>query len=385
MSWKVRSVMEVRKVFLQRLLRGERMTDLCREYGISRKTGYKFKERFALGGEGGLADRSRAPLQPGTKTPEALEEMIVLAKKDHPTWGSRKLKVELAQRCPGVKFPSVFTIHAILDRRDLVKRRIRKRRIWPFPDGLTPSQGPNDVWCADFKGQFRLGDRSWCYPLTISDHYSRFLIGCDGMERIDSRETQRLFEDAFRIYGLPRVIRTDNGVPFATLSISGLSTLAVWWMRLGIQVERIAPGHPEQNGRHERMHLTLKQETTRPAASNILQQQERFDCFREEYNDRRPHEALEMQYPKMVYTPSDRAYPKTLDDPEYPLHDRTAKISSGGHIAIFKRHSVFIGKPLAYQKVGLREVNDGLWQISFLSLDLGFLDEKTGTFTPCDG
>lgn len=382
MPWKVRPIMGVRKEFIERLLQGERMIDLCREYEISRKTGYKFKKRYLLKGKSGLADLSRAPKQPGTKTPAAIEEMIVAAKQDHPTWGARKLKVEIDRRHSGIVFPSVFTIHAILNRRNLVKRRLRKHRIWPFPDGLSPSRGPNDVWSTDFKGQFRLGDRTWCYPLTISDHFSRFLISCEGLERIDSGETQHIFEDAFRTYGLPRVIRTDNGVPFATMSISGLSKLSVWWMRLGIRIERIDPGHPEQNGRHERMHLTLKQETARPAAANILKQQERFDRFRDEYNARRPHEALEMQYPENVYNSSERSFPEYLEELEYPLHDRIATVSSGGHISLFKHRCIFIGKPLAYQKIGLREMREGQWLASFMLLDIGIIDEKSGVFAP---
>lgn len=382
MPWKVRSPVGVRKEFIERLLRGERMAQLCREYGISRKTGYKFKERYLSDGPSGLTDQSRAPKHPGVRTPEAIEEMIVAAKQEHPTWGARKLKVELDQRHPCVPIPSVFTLHMILKRRGLVSRRLRRRRIWPYADGLTSSHGPNDVWCADFKGQFRLGDGSWCYPLTISDHFSRFLICCEGMERISSQETRRLFEMAFRTYGLPRIIRTDNGAPFAALSIAGLSSLAVWWLRLGIRIERIAPGHPEQNGRHERMHLTLKQETTRPAGHNILQQQDRFDRFREEYNCRRPHEALNMRYPAAVYAPSSRRYPEKLANPGYPLHDRVATISSGGHVSILGHRCIFIGKPFADQKIGLREIETGRWLVSFLSNDLGIIDEKAGVFTP---
>lgn len=382
MPWKVRTPMGVRKEFIERLLQGEKMSELCHQYGISRKTGYKFKERYLTEGASGLADRSRAPRQPGTKTPEDIEKKICAVKRHHPSWGAKKLKVRLDSRYPGVYIPSVHTIHRILDRNNLVTRRLRKQRIWPFPDGLTESHKPNDVWCADFKGHFRLGDGAWCYPLTISDHYSRFLICCEGLDCISSLETQKLFEQIFRRYGLPRIIRTDNGAPFASLSVSGLSKLSVWWLRLGIQVERIAPGHPEQNGRHERMHLTLKRETTRPAAYNILQQQERFDRFREEYNTSRPHEALKMGYPSNFYTVSERPYPERLEDLKYPLHDRIAVVSSGGQICALGHRSIFIGKPFVDQELGLREISPGNWLVSFLSLDIGSINEQTGIFSP---
>lgn len=382
MPWKVRSSMGVRKEFIERLLGGERMAQLCSEFGVSRKTGYKFKNRYFIEGESGLFDRSRAPKHPGIKTPESIERLIIAVKRAHPSWGAKKVEVELKRKHHGVKFPTMWTIHTILDRHNLVTRRLRKRRVWPFPEDLTQSQVPNDVWCADFKGHFRLGDHSWCYPLTISDHFSRFLIGCEGLERIDTRETCKIFEEAFRTYGLPGVIRTDNGIPFASPSVSGLSLLSVWWMRLGIRVERIAKGHPEQNSRHERMHLTLKQETTRPAALNNIQQQERFDRFREEYNDRRPHEALNMKCPAEIYTPSNRIYPGQLEDLEYPMHDMEAKVSSGGHVSILKHRCIFIGKPLSGQMVGLREIDPGQWLVSFMDLDLGIIDESTGIFSP---
>jgi putative transposase len=280
------------------------------------------------------------------------------------------------------------TVHCILNRNGLVK----KRKIRPRTDGLITKSGvrhtitPNELWCADYKGEFKVGDGRYCYPLTISDHYSRYLLGCEAMETIKFRATRSACEWIFKEYGLPEAIRTDNGPPFGHPSgLFGLSRLTVWWMRLGISIERIEPGHPEQNGRHERMHLTLKQSTTRPAATSILAQQEKFDVFREEYNQERPHESLNMQTPSTIYVQSGRSFPEILPEPEYPLHDMTRIVGTTGMVSMTRRsESFYLAQALAGETIGLREEDEDMWKISFMDYDLGVYDAKIRKFTPVD-
>jgi transposase InsO family protein len=387
MPWKVSNPMSERMRFVLRLERGERMTDLCREFGISRKTGYKIWSRYESHGPGALADESRAPRVVPHRTPPVVQQLVVEFKQAHPSWGPRKLKVELEKRHAGVSFPAPSTMGEILQAAGLVKRRHRRRGISLYPHGLRQSEAPNDVWCADFKGEFRLGDRSYCYPLTISDHFSRFALGCEAMESTETASSRSAFEQAFREYGLPSVIRTDNGAPFASVrGIAGLSRLSAWWVKLGIVPERIEPGHPEQNGRHERFHLTLKQETTRPPGQNQLQQQERFDNFLEEYNTERPHEALEMKHPAEVYRPSANRYEGAPTELEYALHDKVLKVDASGHVHFGGRNGFtpFIGSMLAGERVGLREIEDGRWLVTFAWLDLGHIDMRQNGFVPLD-
>lgn len=384
MPWKVSHVMNERMKFVMRLENGERMTDLCEELGISRKTGYKFLQRYRDAGPIGLLDESRRPHTLARKFPEEIKQHVIQAKKEHPTWGSKKLYVELEQQNGGIKLPCGGTIHAWLDQNGLVKKRGRKR----YKSDLHRSVGgvsnePNDIWCADFKGEFRVGDGRYCYPLTISDHYSRYLISCEGLESTNGLGSRGVFEFAFRQYGLPSAIRTDNGSPFACRGLGGLSKLSIWWLRVGIKIERIEPGHPEQNGRHERMHLTLKQETTRPAGKNLLRQQERFDGFVDEYNTKRPHEALDMKVPAEIYKPSVRLYPEEIPEPEYPLHDIVRVVSPGGLVSFIGRNRAFhLGVALSGEKVGLRELENNKWLVSFMNLDLGYLDGEKCIFEP---
>ena len=308
MPWKECNQMDERIKFISRLLEGERMTDLCEEFGISRKIGYKFLNRYmAHGIRGLLNESSRAKFHPH-KTPKEIEKLILDLRKVRPTWGPKKLKAKLEKNHLGLKIPAPSTIGEILIRYQvpLHKRRNKRRAYYQTP--LRQSQGPNDIWCVDFKGQYRLGNHKYCWPLTVSDHYSRYLLGCDSLEGTKTQGTMSAFENTFSQYGIPKVIRSDNGVPFASCGLNGWSKLSVWWMRLGIELERIEPGHPEQNGRHERMHWTLKNEATRPASANHLQQQERFDKFRKGYNQDRPHEALQMQTPSSIYRISERKY-----------------------------------------------------------------------------
>lgn len=385
MPWKVNNPMNERMNFIVRHQCGEKMTDLCREFGISRKTGYKFLNRFKTYGVIGLFDENKRPTVCFKKTPKDIENLIIEFKLSHRTWGPRKIRALLLQLHPGINIPVHSTINSILKRHDLVNKRRRVKTPPRYNGALTMAKKPNDVWCADFKGQFKMGNGQYCYPLTISDEYSRYLIACEALERISTGASKGVFDLAFRKYGLPKVIRTDNGVPFAAKGIMGISRLSKWWLKLGIKVERIEPGHPEQNGRHERMHLTLKQEATRPAGDNLLQQQEKLDNFVYEYNELRPHEALNMQSPSKIYTASDIKYSEYLHEPNYPLHDLIRSVRSGGTVHLSgKDKRFYLGKALIGEKVGLREVEVGKWLVTFINMDLGYVDEKTCLFNPLD-
>ena len=279
-----------------------------------------------------------------------------------------------------IKPPAVSTIHAVLDRNGLVKRRKRRPSQGPG-HAAHGAHAPNGLWCADYKGEFMLGNRRYCYPLTISDYRSRYLLACEGLHSTKSELAFSVFEQAFRDFGLPQAIRTDNGTPFASPNaLFGLSKLAVWWLRLGIKIQRIKPGRPQQNARHERLHLTLKTEATRPASFNFLQQQERFERFTEVYNHQRPHQALGGAYPADVYTPSPRVY-EPPPEPEYPYHDRSVRVTRCGRICIGKR-KINLSQVFAGQTVGIREVEDGIWLVSFLEFDIGFFDQEEGRVEP---
>lgn len=370
--------MSERTKFIRRLLDGEKMTDLCREFGISRKTGHKIWNRFRARGFEGLGDRSRQPLFSPQRTPRDIVARVLELRRRYPTWGPKKLRERFQQVNPGVRPPAASTIGVIIDDAGLVDGRRRHRRNVASPTPLRQTTAPNQLWCVDFKGQFRLGDRRYCYPLTLSDHCSRYLLLCEALENTRAEGARAALEEGFREYGVPDAVRSDNGAPFASTGRLGLTQLSVWLLRLGIELERIEPGHPEQNGRHERMHLTLKQETTRPAAANLLQQQERFDEFRECFNMERPHEALAMKTPASAYTPSPRTYdPDRIIEPlAYPLHDHTARVFADGSAFIRPLdRRVHIGTAFAGENVGLRELASGTWLVSFLDYELGYLDE----------
>jgi len=381
MPWKVKSVMNVRMEFVLRVQNGERVTDLCREYEISRTTGYKFIERFKKYGAKGLFDESKKPIRLARQTPLEIQKLILDQKRDKPTWGAAKIKEILERKYPELAIPVRSTIHDLLDRHGYVKSR-GKRRMKAYPTPLTHVTEPNQLWCTDFKGQFRLLNQKYCYPFTLSDYHSRYLLGCEGLESIDQYRVKNIFEIIFKEHGLPDAIRSDNGVPFSTRTVYGLSKLSVWWMRLGIAVERIAPGCPEQNGRHERMHRTLKAETTQPPGKNLLQQQEKFDLFKEDYNNVRPHEALNMKVPSEIYKPSQKFLPKILPEPDYPLHDFTRRVSECGSLTFKNQPKIFISEVLGGQMVGIREEEEGLWRLTFMDQDLGFIDQKTKRFLP---
>jgi transposase InsO family protein len=381
MPWKESSVMDERMRFVIRLKDGESMAALCREFNISRKTGYKIFERYEECGLEGLTDRTRRPFRYANQLPEQIEAAIVAAKREKPSWGARKIRERLLRRLPhGVRVPACSTIHAVLDRHGLVTHPTRSRTRTegtPLSEGL----GPNDLWCTDYKGEFMLGDKRYCYPLTVSDHASRFLLLCEAMESNAEKPAFTAFERLFKERGLPCAIRSDNGVPFASPNgLFNLSKLSVWWLRLGISIERIKPGHPQQNGRHERMHLTLKKEATRPAGANILQQQGKFDIFVEEFNNERPHEALNMQCPAQLYTASTRPYQGVLE-PHYPLHDKTLMVTSCGRLCLYRK-KINLSRSLAGQAVGVKEVETGIWLVSFMDYDLGYIDLEEKTLQP---
>ena len=372
--------MDERVKFIARLLDGETMSGLCREFGISRKTGYKILERYRDCGVEGLTDRSRRPYRHANQLPFQIETLIVRLKRERPAWGAPKIRERLARLYPEVQRPAISTVHAVLDRHGLVKRRKRRRnRAMGTP--LSSSREPNALWCADYKGEFMLADRRYCYPLTITDYASRYLIACEALASTKEATAFPVFESAFKQFGLPRAIRTDNGVPFASPNaLFNLSKLSVWWLRLGIEIERIKPGNPQQNGRHERMHLTLKLETTRPAAETMLRQQARFDDFVACYNTERPHQALAMACPAEHYAPSTRPY-RGLPQLDYPFHDREVTVTTCGRICL-KRRKINLSQVFAGQKVGIRQVDDRLWLVSFMHYDLGYFDDETCRLEP---
>jgi transposase InsO family protein len=371
---------------MERLAKKERATDLSVEFGISRKTVNKFKERFERLGPVGLEDQSRAPKIIPHKTPPEVETVILAERRQHPTWGPKKLKEVLERRLQHA-FPSASAIGNILARNGLVQPRKKRQRHKPRPTLLREAKAPNEVWCIDYKGQFRLGDTTYCYPLTITDQFSRYILGCEGMSAISDEAAREVCEEVFGTYGLPAVIRSDNGVPFASTGLAGLTKLSVFWLNLNITPERIRPAHPEENGRHERMHRTLKFETARPARSNLLQQQERFDEFREEFNNERPHEALDMKFPADVYSSSARLFPATLPELEYPTHDDVVRVNASGQIYVAGVGQVALSAALGRQRVGLREERDGRWLVTFAKLDLGHVGpgRANNTVTPCSG
>jgi transposase InsO family protein len=355
------------------------VSELCARFGISRKTGYKWLERYAASGVNGLADLSRAPKTTPHKLADDVAEAIIQARRDHPDWGARKLLAWLTTHRAGLaeRLPAASTANAVLARAGLLTPHRRRRR-FKHPGGarLTTS-APNEVWTADFKGQFWLGNRQICYPLTVADGYSRYLLGCTGLTSVEQVGVIPIFTELFGQFGLPRAIRTDNGVPFATSALAGLSKLNVYWLKLGIAHQRIAPGRPEQNGRHERMHRTLKAKTTRPAEADMSTQQARFDAFRQEYNTERPHEALGMQVPAKLYTPSSRSLPAQVPDPNYPSHMQVRWVSNAGTFR-FKRHQIFLCRPLIHEYVALEETADGIWSIYFYDVVIARLDERDG-------
>lgn len=380
MPWKECSVMDERVRFVGRLLDGEGMSEVCRDFGISRKTGYKIFNRYRQEGLDALCDRSRRPVRYANQLPDPIERMIVETKRGKPHWGARKIRELLVRKLAGdVRIPARSTVHAVLDRHGLVSQA-RKRNRANKAEGTALSQAfePNDLWCTDFKGEFKTGDGRYCYPLTVTDQASRAILACEALESTKEKPVIEAFLRLFRERGLPTAIRTDNGLPFASPNgLYNLSKLSVWWLRLGIAIERIQPGHPQENGRHERMHLTLKKETTRPPGANALQQQAKFDDFISEFNDERPHEALGMKTPTELYSPSFRPY-DGLPDLTYPFHDRDVLVTACGRICM-ARKKINVSTVLAGQRLGIKEVDEGIWLVSFMRYDLGYIDLEQRT------
>ena len=352
-------------------------SDLCDRYGISRKTGYKWVARYEELGLEGLKDQPRCPHHHPLTTPYAVRQMIKELRshyKDPP--GPKKIQVLLRQKHPDWDIPSKTTIYKILAEEGLIQRQRRRKRV---PAGQLPFAAvhePNDVWSADFKGQFKTQDSVWCYPLTIMDHQSRYLLECLDCQGTGIEQTKRAFEKIFREYGLPWRIRTDNGVPFAAKSPGGLTQLSKWWVRLGIMPERIAPGKPQQNGRHERMHRTLKKETAIPPAPTAHLQQQAFDAFRQRYNTERPHESLGQKTPGSIYRPSARPMPEKLPELEYPGHFRVALVHYNGIIQ-HQSHRVYVSGLLKGEKLGVEETADAIFDVYFGFLRLGSFDMRT--------
>lgn len=376
MPWLETKPMTERLKFIAEMLCGLYTTlELCERYGISRKTGYKWLARHAALGPPGLCDRSHAPHRCPHRLSRVVAAAIVAARKQHPFWGPRKLLDWLRPRHPDLELPAASTAGALLHRRGLTRSRRRRRR-WRHPGPPTGiARSPNELWTADFKGQFRTRDGELCYPLTIADQFSRYLLRCQALRSVKTAETKPVMERLFRELGLPNAIRTDNGVPFASTGIHGLCSLNVWWMQLGIAHQRIQPSHPEQNGAHERMHRTLKAQTARPPATNHLAQQRSFDRFRTEYNDERPHEALGGRAPGAVWAPPTRPYPRRIPEPEYPGHFQLRLVCNAGTFR-FQCAQIFISNALMKKWIGLEEIDDGIWAVYFYDVLLARFDER---------
>lgn len=377
MPWLETSPMDQRTQFVADYHRGLlSVRELGDRYGISRKTAYKWVARYEQAGRPGLSDRSRRPHGCPHETAPAIVAAIVEARRHHPRWGAKKLLRILTRQDPRETWPARTTVCDLLKRHGLIaKARRQPRRSHPGRP-LTPMTEPNGIWTADFKGQFKTRDGRYCYPLTLVDGFSRYLLACQGLRSTAITLARPIFRHAFEAYGLPRIIRSDNGVPFATTTLGRLSRLSVWWIRLGITPELIEPAHPEQNGRHERMHRTLKAEAIRPPSANLQAQQTRFNRFRVEYNDDRPHEALGQDTPVSIYRPSPRALPRNLAPLEYPKHFEVRLVSRNSGIR-WKTHWVGVTQTLAGEYVGLEEVDDGAWDVYFGPVKLGRMDERT--------
>jgi len=381
MPWKETCPMDQRVAFIADGLRDEwTMTELAERYQISRKTGYKWVDRYEADPACGLAERSRAPKVHGRAMEPDLGETILALRRAHPRWGPKKLRAVLCAQQPQCGWPAPSTMGDLLRRAGLSQPRRRRRYVVPLTQPLAAAQAPNDVWTADFKGWFRTADGTRCDPLTVADACSRFVLCCRIVAPSEPG-VRPWFERTFRAYGLPRALRTDNGSPFATTGAGQLSHLAVWWLKLGIQLDRIDPGHPEQNGRHERFHLTLQQETTTPPAATATQQQRRFDRLRCEFNTERPHEALGQRPPARVYVASPRPYPDRLEDPWYDATHQVRRVRDTGQIK-WQGELVFVSEAVRGEVVGLSETERGDWTVRFMQVELGRIERRTRRFRP---
>jgi putative transposase len=376
MPWKDVKPMDEKLLFIADYKRQvSSFSQLCSQYGISRKTGYKWVERYQVGGFEALEAQSRRRHSHNERIPFAIEQMVIELRQSRGTPGPKKIQIQLLDQLNDEDIPSRTTIYNILKRANLIDSRRRKRRVRPN-SGITHSANlPNELWSADYKGQFKLRDGQWCYPLTVMDNASRYLLGCQGLAGTRFEPTKKVFEKLFCEYGLPDRIRTDNGVPFASTGIGNLSRLSIWWIRLGIVPERIEPGQPQQNGRHERMHRTLKFSLDQPAAENMRKQQKQLDAFRQHYNELRPHESLGQKCPSSYYQTSGKAYPKRLPELEYPTWFMCAKVCSSG-IVYRQNMMIYVGNVLKGEVIGMEAVGDGIWDVYFGPVKLGRFDES---------
>ena len=383
MSWTETCVMEQRIKFIMDVLDGTyNMSELCSYYNISRKTGYKWLDRYQQGGIEALPDRSRAPHSHPNEISRQVKEAILAVKSRFSKWGAPKIRARLEREHPNWdSYPAISTIGLFLSKQNLTCPRKRHRKATPTEPPLTSGRYVNQVWCADFKGHFKTGNGSRCNPLTISDHASRYLLCCRHVDRMSHELVKMHFERVFRRYGLPQVIRTDNGTPFSSRGLGGLSQLSYWWIRLGIYPERIEPGHPEQNGRHERIHKTLKDHTARPAAKNLSVQQQRFDKFRKEYNEYRPHEALEMRTPSECYSRSPKKFPSRLPQLWYPDHVQVKRVYPHGDIQ-YKGKRLFTTECLACDYVGIEQINEDMSLLWYCDYLLGRIDHRKWQVVP---
>jgi transposase InsO family protein len=349
-------------------------TELCELFGISREAGYYCVRRFREDGIEGLKERSRAPKSCPHRVDPAVEALLIEARRKHPTWGPKKLLPWLSKR-HDVDLPSRSTASEIIKRAGLCGVRRRRRRLEHPGKPTTNASTPNALWAADFKGEFLMRDGNYCYPLTVTDQFSRYVLACKALRSTKEIPVHRAFERLFHEYGLPEAIRTDNGVPFATIALGRLSRLAVWWIKIGVRPELTQPSHPEQNGQHERMHKTLKAETTRPPAADLQAQQRKFDRWRREFNDERPHESLQQEPPATLYTPAIRTLPKKLEHPTYPGHFQVRYVSRNNGIR-WNRRWINVSATLREEYVGCEEIDDGIWNVWFGPLLLGRFDER---------
>jgi putative transposase len=377
MPWKTTCALEERLKFVAACLEEDAcIAEICRAFAISRKSGYKYLARFAVEGAAALNERSRAPLEHPNATEAAIVAKLLATRRKHSTWGPRKLLAYLHRREPSLAWPAASTVGEIIKRAGLVVPRARRRRATPSQAPLAHAGRPNAVWCTDFKGWFRTLDGARCDPLTLTDAFSRYLLECRAVRKPDTAYCRPVFERAFREYGLPDAIRSDNGPPFASTGLGGLSRLNVWWIRLGVHIEHIKPASPQENGRHERMHLTLKIDTARKPKGSLPAQQKAFNGFREEYNTERPHEALGNQTPSELYTPSTREYPTHLPELVYPTHFETRVVRQRGEVKLAS-DEFYLSETLAGEQVGLERIDDEQWRVHFGPYALGVLNTRT--------
>jgi putative transposase len=382
--WNEKSILDERVSFIIDWQRGEAtVAELCRRYGVSETTGHETINRFKSEGWDGLKEHSRAPHCHPNAVAEGIAVAVLAVRRQHPTWGPKKIQAWLAAKRPDEAWPAQSTIGVLLDRAGLVVRRRVRRRAPPQPGPLSPVRLPNDVWGVDFKGWFRTTDGARCDPFSLSDLHSRYVLRLQALARTDAAHVWPVFDAAFREFGLPLVVRSDNGAPFASVGLAGLSPLAIRLIKAGVRPERIAPGKPQQNGRHERMHRTLKAETANPPAADLRRQQQRFDRFRREFNEDRPHEALGQTTPASVYTPPLRRWGGRLREPEYDAQTAVRRVRQSGEIK-WRGTLVFLSQTLASEPVGLTEADDGRWRVSYGPLELGHID-IAGTFRAVAG